>query len=220
MTLKIAARSGDTPPDPHTPREPSVATRLIRIVLVMGGIAGVIVAAVAIALPSKSHGSTPPAQTSLAAERAGAQRAAENEKWASATCANILAWKNEIEKDQAGMLSLKALTRVNDAITATKRMLAKEDKLGLPPGAQTAQPRAEANRLRIEIDSRIHNIEKAANEIEGGNISAIGTLAAELQNAKTLVPQVTNELRHMLSVDLGLSLAGANECRQLVGIPI
>jgi hypothetical protein len=207
--------------DKSTGGGPSVATRLIRIVLVMGGIAGAIVATVAIALPGSGHANnTPSTQTSLAARRAGAQRTAANKQWAEATCTNILAWKKEIARDESGLLSLKALSRVNDAIAATKRMLATEDRLGLPPGATTALARTEANRLRTEIDSHLTNIEKAASSVASGNIAAIGTLVTELQNDKSLAPQTLNELRHVLTADLGLSLAETSSCRQLVGIPI
>jgi hypothetical protein len=212
--IRFPAASSDEP-NPDSNRDPSVATRVVRIVLIMGAVLGSIVAAVAIALPGGGHRSDATVQTSLAA-----QRTAANKQWASATCTNILAWKNEIARDQTGLLSLSALTRINDAITATKRMLEQQGKLGLPPGAQTAQARAEANRLRTEIEARVKNIESAASSVAGGNIGALGTLLNDLQNDKAMAPRVVDELRHVLTVDLGLSLAETSACRQLVGIPI
>jgi hypothetical protein len=208
-----ATRSDD--PNPDGDRDPSVAARVVRIVLIMGGVLGAIVAAVAITLPGGGHRSDATVQASPAA-----QRTAANKQWASATCTNILAWKNEIARDQTGLLSLGALTRINDAITATKRMLKQQDKLGLPPGAQTAQARGEASRLRTEIEARVKNIESAAGSVAGGNITALGTLVTDLENDKAMAPQVVDELRHVLTVDLGLSLAETKACRQLVGIPI
>jgi hypothetical protein len=41
-----------------------------------------------------------------------------------------------------------------------------------------------------------------------------------LKNDKAVAPRVVDELRHVLTVDLGLSLAETSACRQLVGIPI
>lgn len=210
---------GSSPADPtrvtNRAGGPSVATRLLRIFLIMGGIAGLVVAAVAIALPGGGHRNSTTAEASLAANRTAA-----NKQWASATCTNILAWKNEIARDRNGLLSLNAPTHIDDAITATKRMLNREDELGLPPGAQTAQARVEADRLRTEIESRLRNIEKDANTVAGGNIAAIGTLLTDVQNDQAVAPQVVNELRHVVTVDLGLSLAETSACRQLVGIPI
>lgn len=43
---------------------------------------------------------------------------------------------------------------------------------------------------------------------------------SDLENDKVLGPKVVNELGHVMSVDLGLSLAETRSCRQLVGIPI
>ena len=210
---------GPSPADPtpvtNPAGEPSVAARVFRVFLIIGGIVGAVIAAVAIALPGGGHRNSTTAEASLAANRTAA-----NKQWASATCTNILAWKNEVERDGNGLLSLNAPSHINDAIVATKRMLNREDKLGLPPGAQTAQARAEANRLRTEIESRLRNVEKDANSVAGGNIAAIGTLLTDLQNDQAVAPQVVNELRHVLTVDLGLSLAETSGCRQLVGIPI
>lgn len=210
-----ADRPADPAPDTNTPSGPGVGARLIRVVLIMVGVAGAVVAAVAIALPGDSHHNTATAQASLAA-----QRTVANKQWASATCTNILAWKNEITRDGTGLLSLNAPTHINDAIAATKRMLATEDKLGLPPGAQTAQARAEATRLRTEIDSRVHSIETAASRVQSGDIAALGSLLTDLQNDQAMAPQVVDQLRHVLTVDLGLSLAETSACRHLVGIPI
>jgi hypothetical protein len=83
-------------------------------------------------------------------------------------------------------------------------------KLGLPPGAQTAQARAEATRLRHEVESRRQSIETAASRVKGGDIAAIGAVLTDLQNDQALAPQVVNELRHVVTVDLGLSLAEAS----------
>ena len=94
------------------------------------------------------------------------------------------------------------------------------DKLGLPPGAQTSQARAELNQLRSDIESHLRDIEGAATSVAGGNLAAIGTLVTDLENDKVLGSQITGELRRFVSVDLGLSLVETRACRQLVGIPI
>jgi len=54
----------------------------------------------------------------------------------------------------------------------------------------------------------------------GGNIGAIGTSPTDRQNDKAVAPQVVDERGHVLTVDLGLSLAETSACRQRVGIPI
>jgi len=213
MTRNPATRSDDHPN--ATDREVRVATRVVRVVLIMAGVVATVVAAVAVALPAGGHRNGAPAQASLAANRTAA-----NKRWASATCTNILAWKNEIAHDESSLLSLGALTRVDDAIAATKRMLKRQDKLGLPPGAQTAPARAEARRLRSEIESRLQDIESVASHVAGGNIAAIATLLTDLQNDRSVAPQVVDELRRVLTIDLGLSLVETGQCRQLVGIPI
>jgi len=163
---------------------------------------------------AKSHSQT--AQASLAA-----QRTAANRQWASATCTNVLDWKNEIERDGTSLdLGLGPSARLRDAIAATNRMLNELDKLGLPPAAQTAPARAEIERLRSDIESRVHNLKSAVDSVDNGNLAAIGTLVSDLENDKGAGTQIAGELGHLVSVDLGISLAETRACRQLVGIPI
>ena len=199
-------------------REVPLGTRLIRVALTVGAIATAVVLAFAsgaIPLPwAKSHSQT--AQASLAAERTAANR-----QWASATCTNVLDWKNEIERDGTSLdLGLGLSARLNDAVAATNRMLNELDKLGLPPAAQTAPARAEIERLRSDIESRVHNLKGAADSVANGNLAAIGTLVSDLENDNGVGTQIAGELRHVVPVDLGISLAETRACRQLVGIPI
>ena len=199
-------------------REVPLGTRLIRVALTVGAIATAVVLAFAsgaIPLPwARSHSRT--AQASLAA-----QRTAANRQWASATCTNILDWKNEIERDGTSLdLGLGLSARLNDAIVATNRMLNEFDKLGLPPAAQTAPARAEIERLRSDIESRVHSLKGAADSVANGNLAAIGTLVGDLENDRGVGTQIAGELRHVVSVDLGISLAETRACRQLVGIPV
>jgi len=156
------------------------------------------------------------AQASLAAKRMVANR-----QWASATCTNILDWKNEIHHDATSLdLGFGALARIRDAIAATTQMSDTLNKLGLPPGAQTAPARAEIDQLRSEVESRVHSVEGAAGSVAGGNLAAIGAVLSDLETDTVVGTPIVNELRHVVSIDLGLSLVETRACRQLVGIPI
>jgi hypothetical protein len=201
---------------------PSVAWRLTRVLVVACGVAAAITVALstgAVKIPGLSGGS----QNAKASDQAAlaAQRTAADEQWASATCTNILDWKNEIKRDGTSLnFGFGPTARIKDAISATTRLVSQLDNLGLPPGAQTAQARVELNQLRSEIAAHLRDVEGAASSLAGGNLAAIGTLATALENDKALGTQMTGELRHIVSVDLGLSLVEARACRQLVGIPI
>ena len=202
--------------------DPSVGWRMTRVMLVVVGVAAaitVVFGSGAVKIPGLSSGSDS-AQASNHAALA-AQRTAADKQWASATCTNILAWKNEIHRDGTSLdLSFGPGARIQDAITATTRLLNQLDKLGLPPGAQTAQARAELNQLRSAVTTHLQDIEGAASSVAGGNIAAIGKLVTDLESDKVLGTQITGQLRHVVSVDLGLSLVETRACRQLVGIPI
>jgi hypothetical protein len=129
--------------------------------------------------------------------------------------------RSEIQRDATSLnLSFGPLARIQDAITATARMSNEVHKLGLPPAAQTARTRVEIDQLRSDIDSRVHNIEGAAGRVASGNLAAIGGLLSDLENDTVVGTQIVNELRHVVSVDLGLSLVETSACRHLVGIPI
>jgi len=201
--------------------EPAVGRRVARVLVTVSVVAtaAIAVATGAVRIPGLSDGSRRmPAsnQTALAA-----QRTAADEQWASATCTNILAWKKEIERDGTSLdLGFGPEARIQDAITATTRLISQLDALGLPPGAQTARARAELNQLRSDLGSRLHAIDGAASSVAGGNIAAIGTLITDLENDKVLGTRLTGELSHVVSVDLGLSLVETRACRQLAGIPI
>ena len=201
--------------------EPAVGRRVARVLVTVSVVAtaAIAVATGAVRIPGLSDGSRRmPAsnQTALAA-----QRTAADEQWASATCTNILAWKKEIERDGTSLdLGFGPEARIQDAITATTRLISQLDALGLPPGAQTARARAELNQLRSDLGSRLHAIDGAASSVAGGNIAAIGTLITDLENDKVLGTRLTGELSHVVSVDLGLSLVETRACRQLVGIPV
>jgi hypothetical protein len=200
----------------------SVGWRLARVLLVVGGVIAAVTVAVssgAVTIPGLSGGS----QTAQASDHTAlaAQRTAADKQWASATCTSILNWKNEIKRDGTSLnLGFGPGARIQDAITATTRLVNELDKLGLPPGANTTQARTELNQLRSDITSHLHDLEGTASSIAGGNLAAIGTLVTDLENDKVLGTQVAGALRHVVTVDLGLSLAETGACRQLVGIPI
>jgi hypothetical protein len=193
-----------------------------RVLASIGAVAaGVSVAIItgAITVPGAAD-STPSVQSSAQASLA-AQRMAADQQWASSTCANILNWKNEIHHDVTSLdLGFGALTRIQDAIAATTRMSNEVNTLGLPPTAQTAQARAEIDQLRSDIRSRVHTIEGAAGRVASGNLLAIGALLSDVEKDTVVGTPIVNELRHVVSVDLGLSLVETRACRQLVGIPI
>jgi len=201
---------------------PSVGWRLARVTGVVCGVFAAVTVAVstgAVKIPGLSGGS----QAAQASDQAtlAAQQTAADKHWASATCTNILDWKNELQRDGTSLdLGFGPGARVHDAIAATTRLVGQLDAQGLPPGAQTAQAQAELSRLRTDITSQLRDLEGAASRVAGGNLGAIGTLVTDLERDKALGTTVTGELRHVVSVDLGLSLVETRSCRQLVGIPI
>ncbi|MGH2883946.1 MAG: hypothetical protein ACRDPA_14835 [Solirubrobacteraceae bacterium] len=202
--------------------DPTVGWRLARVLLVMGGVIAAVTVAIssgAVRIPGVSGGS----QNAQASEQPAlaAQRTAADKRWASATCTSILDWKNEIKRDGTSLnLSFGPGSRVKDAISATTRLVSQLDKLGLPPGGQTAQAQAELNQLRSDITSHLRDLQGTANSIAGGNLAAIGTLVTDLENDKVLGTQIAGQLRHVVTVDLGLSLVETRACRQLAGSPI
>ena len=202
--------------------EVSIGWRLGRVTLTVGAVAAAVTVALstsAVTIPGLG-GSSRHTQARDQAVLA-AQRTVADEQWASATCTNILAWKKEIERDGTSLdLGFGPGARIQNAITATTRLISQLDALGVPPGAQTAQARAELNQLRSNVESRLHAIEGAASSVAGGNIDAIGTLITDFENDKVLGTRLTGELSHVVSVDLGLSLVETRACRQLVGIPV
>src|SRR6201995_1900456 len=107
--------------------------RLGQVLLAMIGVGGAFLVAVsvgAITLPG-THSGTQSAQAKDLVSTT-AKRTAANGQWAPATCTSIVTWKNEIQRDAANLnLGFDALPRIQDAITATTRMLNKIDKLGL-----------------------------------------------------------------------------------------
>jgi hypothetical protein len=207
---------------PATAREPSDVSRLRRAVQIVGGIAGAVVVAFsfgAIPLPGAQDG-TPSTPTTIQVSRA-ARRTAADQQWALATCTNILDWKNAVHRDATSLnFGFGALARVQDAIAATTRLASEVNRLGLPPGAQTAQGRAGIDQLRSNIESRTRDIQGAASSVANGNLGAIGALLSDLENDAALGTSVVNALRHVVSVDLGLSIVETRACRQLAGIPI
>jgi hypothetical protein len=186
------------------------------------------VAAIALVLVSTGvvkipglHGGSARAETGAGDTSLAADRLAADRQWATATCTNLLAWKAEIERDGTSLnLSLGAVARVKDAIAATNRALNELDRLGLPPSAQNASAQAEVEQLRSDIESRLRNLDSAAGSVVSGNLGAIGTLLGDLESDGGVGSTITAELRQVVSVDLGLSLAETKACRQLVGIPV
>ena len=197
-----------------------VYKRLGQVLLAIIGIVGAFVVAVsvgAITLPG-THSGTQSAQARVLVSPA-AKLSAANRQWASATCTSILGWKNEIQRDAANLdLGLGALPRIQDAITATTRMLNKIGKLGLPPSVQNGQAQADAERLRADLQRRVREIEDDARSVAGGNIPAIATLLSDLKNDRAVGPQMFDRLRQIVSVDLGLSVVQIRACQQLIGI--
>jgi hypothetical protein len=202
--------------------DPSVGWRLGRVLLVMGGVTAAVTVAIssgAVRIPGLSGGS----QTAQAGERTAlaAQRTAADKQWASAACTSIIDWKNEIKRDGTSLnLSFGPGSRVKDAISATTRLVSQLDRLGLPPGGHTAQAQAELHQLRSDITSHLRDLQGTASSIARGNLAAIGTLVTDLENDKVLGTQIAGQLRHVVTVDLGLSLVETRACRQLAGIPI
>jgi hypothetical protein len=218
-------------PPEHTPRRLRIPTlareipigqRLGRFLMIIGGIAVAVLVAVstgAITVPG-SQDSSPTAETGAQASLA-ATRMAADQQWASATCTNILDWKNEIHHDATSLnLGFGPLARIHDAIAATSHMSNQFNKLGLPPTAQSARAQAEIDQLRSDIESHVHTVEGAAGSVASGNPAAIGGLLNDLASDTVVGTKIVGELRHVVSVDLGLSLVETRACRQLVGIPI
>jgi hypothetical protein len=218
------ASAGNAPPGNPSPAAApgtSAGRWVGRVLVISLGLAVAIVVAVnagLITLPGALGGTVSTAAGAQAAR--SASEFAADKQWASATCTNILDWKNELHHDGTSLdLGFGPVARVKDAIAASTRMLDQLNKVGLPP-APNAQAQADAERLRSDLESRLHDIEGTAKSVAGGNLAAIGTLLSDLQNDAAVGTQLANELRRVVSVDLGLSLIDTRACRQLVGIPI
>lgn len=97
-------------------------------------------------------------------------------------------------------------------------MLNKLDKLGLPPSVQNGQARADAERLRTDLQRRVREIENDARSVASGNIPAIATLLSDLKNDRAVAPQIVDRVRQIVTVDLGISAVQIPACQQLVGI--
>ena len=190
-----------------------------RSVLILAGLSSAVLLAFAtgaVSLPGaedSAHGAPSTSQQSAAASRLAADK-----QWAAAACTNILDWKNEIKRDATNLdLSLGAPARIRDAVAATTRMLA---NVGLPPSAQDGQARADAEKLRADLASHVRDIQADASAVASGNLAALGKLVNDLSQGKAAGTRMSKELRRILTVDLGLSLAETHACRELVGIPI
>jgi hypothetical protein len=187
-----------------------------------GGLALAVLLAVAlgvITVPGINTG----AQTAQASPSAAlaAQRTASNRRWASAACTSVLNWKNELHRDTTSLdFGFGALPRIKDAVATTTRMLKQLDALGPPPSAQTGRARADLAHLRSELETRVSEIQRDAQRVASGDLIAIGTLLSDVEQDRTMAPQLAKEVRQVVSVDLGLSLVETQACRQLVGIPI
>jgi hypothetical protein len=197
------------------PDKISVATWAGRGLLITVAAALIAISTGAITLPFGSS-RRPAVGTSLAAERSSA-----DQRWASGLCTNVLDWKTELTRDGTSLnLGFGVVARIQDAVAATNRMVDNLNRLGLPPGAQTAQARSEISDIRSELESRVRAIESVAGSVAGGNLAAIGTLLSDLQHDKVLGARLAGGLSHVVSVDLGLSLVETRACRELVGSPI
>ena len=84
---------------------------------------------------------------------------------------------------------------------------------------QNGQARADAERLRTDLQRRVREIEDDARSVASGNIPAIATLLSDLKNDRAVGPQMFDRLRQIVSVDLGLSVVQIRACQQLIGIP-
>lgn len=151
----------------------------------------------------------------------GAQQLAADRQWAAATCTSLAGWRSEMERDLTGLsFGGGALSKLDDAVTATSRALNGLSTRGLPPSAQTARVRAQLDQLRSDLQARLQRVQHDAASLAGGDLTAVAALLADLNNDRTVVPQIAGQLRGIVSTDLGLSLAETPACRALVGISI
>ena len=194
--------------------------RQARVVLVVVGVVAAVVAAVAsgiISLPGVGSGTRDQASSPA---RLADQRDAADRQWATATCTNILNWKNEIQRDETSLdPAVSPSARIKNALVSTDRLLDELDELGPPPTARNAQAWIEIEQFRSDLESRLRAVEGTARSAASGNLLAIGTLLSDLGNDRVLGTQMASDLRHVVSVDLGLSLVETRTCRALVGIP-
>ena len=58
--------------------------------------------------------------------------------------------------------------------------------------------------LRSDIESRLLNIEGTAGSVANGNLEAISALLSDVDSDTVVGTQIVNQLRQLLSVDLGL----------------
>ena len=210
------------PRAPAIARSGSLGGRRGLVLLLVGGVAAavaVVLITAAVTVPG-THDGTRNTQAGDQASLA-AKESAANSRWASATCTNILAWKNDLRRDSKNLnLSFGSLGRIEDAIAATTRVLNELKRLGLPPAVRTPQARAEIEQFRADIESRVHKIEGDVHSVAGGDLAAVGALFSDLTNTKILGTEIGDELRHVLSADLGLSLVETPACRELARIPV
>jgi hypothetical protein len=186
----------------------------------VAGLAAVLAMSLGLVTLPGAHAGPQSAQASDAASVA-AQRMAATKRWASAACTSALDWTNRIHHDATSLsLGLGAMPRVQDAITATTRMLNEMDALGLPPSAQSGQARTDLERLRSDLEARVRTIEGDAHRVTSGDLTAIPPLLSDLNSDRAVAPQLAEAMRRLVSVDLGLSLAETRACRQLAGIPV
>ncbi len=215
------------PPDPQpapTTSRSSAGKWIGAALLAVGciGVAALVaISSGAIKLPGAANSSDGSGSQSSAQEANEARLTAADERWASATCTNIIVWKNELQRDEAGLgFSLSSVSRIEDAITATTHMLSEVKQLGLPPSVHGGQAQAAIEQLRSDLETRVKDIEGAAGSVASGNLAAIGTLIGDLKNYKGLGTQMLTDLRHAITGDLAISLVEAQPCRQLVGVKI
>jgi hypothetical protein len=203
-------------PDPHHPT--AWIERAFLIVTVAA--VAVVIAARAGVISFGTGGRTDAAKSSAPAAPA-ARRTAANAQWASAVCTNLLQWRTTLERDATSVdPGFSPGDRITDAIATTTRTLSALGRLGPPPGTQNAHARAETDHLRAEIARRAAGLQSAASSLTSGNLLAIVTIVDQLKDDTAIAPQIIRELRHVISVDLGVSLVETHACRALVGIPV
>jgi hypothetical protein len=200
-------------------RDISVVTRLGRVVLVVSAIAAAAVLAVTTGVITLGFGpggesAQARAQTSLVAKRS-----AVDQRWASVACTSVLDWEDALRHDATGLdLGFGPLARIKNAIAVTGLLLSDLDTLGLPPGGQTASARTDLAQLRSTIESGLHELANAAGSVANGNVLGIGILVGDLAKDRAVAGEISSELGHFVSVDLGVTLAETPACGQLVGI--
>ena len=148
------------------------------------------------------------------------QTSQANQRWANAVCTNMLAWQKQVHHDETSFnFGFGPRARVNDAIRATRRLTSELTALGPPTTQQGSDERARFRRLGSAVQTKLTEVQTAANKVENGNLDA-AALINDLPAGASLASALLSDTRALASTDLAIAVLETKTCRQLAGVPI